>query len=403
MRIYLLLFILLLPSVFAQEITSSLYQEIYQPGETLQLEFTTSNLVSEPSTANIKLFDSLNNEIKVAPFLLKIKPDNYFVYFDLPENLADGSYRLVLNKLKVNVDGVLKEVNHEINFNLTKKTSIVSISPAVFILNKDSELQVQLNNKGPLVAVELTTSDFIKHPYTGSEQLTGFSSRKFYFDADLTGIVYNTKGYININYSNESYAIPVFIITGSLEPIQAFEFITELTSLSRTLNKKEEVRGGLGIRNRLNEDLKDVYFELTGNLNEIIKLNITHVQAFESQSIINELFIINKDKNPQLDSYLGNFIVKSEQYSASFPIYIQFREESEIPREEVKTIKEEPVKEQELFALPPPVPVSIEPESKLGFYLIILVLLVVAAIIYKLSRKSKQKKSFKEYLSTIKR
>lgn len=400
MKIYLLLFALLLPSALAQEITSNLYQEVYQPGETLQLEFAVKDLAVEPSTSNVKLFDSSNNEIKVAPFLLKADP-NYFVYFDLPENLPDGSYKVVLNKLKVDSANFLKEVNHEINFNLIKKTSIVSVNPAVFIINKDSELQIQLNNKGPLVAVEVTSSDFIKHPYTKSEQLTGFSSRKFYFDADLEGIIYNTKGYININYSNESYTIPVFVITGSSEPIQAFEFITELNSLSRTLNKKEELSGGLGIRNRLNEDLKDVYFELTGNLNEIIKLNINHVQSFKSQSIINEQFEINEDKNPQLDSYIGNFIVKSGQYSASFPIYIKFRTDSEIIKEiEPITEKQE---EQDLFALPPPIPVSIKQESKSGLYLTILVLLIVAAIIYKLSRKEKQKKSFKEYLSGIKR
>lgn len=400
MKRYLILFALLLPSVFAQEITSNIYQEVYQPGETFQFEFSAKNLASEPSTANIKLFDSSNNEIKVAPFLLKID-QNYFVYFDLPENLADGSYKVVLNKLKVDVDNVLKEVNHEINFNLNKKTSIISISPAVFVLNKESELQVQLNNKGPLVAVELTTSNFIKHPYTQSEQLTGFSSRKFYFDVNLKEIVYNTKGYIHINYSNESYTIPIFVITGSSEPIQAFEFITELTSLSRTMNKVEELSGGLGIRNRLNEDLKDVHFELTGNLNEIIKLDITYVQSFKSQSIINEKFEINKDKNPQLESYAGNFIVRSGQHSASFPIYIKFRPDSDIPKEEVKPT--EKPKEKELFALPQPIAVSSKPESKSGLYLTILILLIVAAMIYKLSRNEKQKKSFKEYLSSIKR
>ncbi len=400
MKICLLLFALLLPSVFAQEITSNLYQDVYQPGETLQLEFTVKDLAAEPSTANIKLFDFSDNEIKVAPFLIKTD-QNYFVYFDLPENLQDGSYKVVLNKLKIDSANFLKEVNHEINFNLTKKTSVVSINPAVFIINKDSELQIQLNNKGPLVAVELTSSDFIKHPYTKSEQLTGLSSRKFYFDADLEGIIYNTKGYININYSNESYTIPVFVITGSSEPLPAFEFITELTSLSKTLNKKEELSGGLGIRNVLNEDLKDVYFELTSNLNEIIKLNITHLPLLKSQSIINEFFEINKDKNPKLDSYTGNFIVKSGKYSASFPIYIKFIADSEIPKE-VEPIKETE-KEQELFSLPPPVPVSTKQESKSGLYLIILVLLIVAAIIYKLSRKEKQKKSFKEYLSGIKR
>ena len=401
MKGYLILFALLLPSVFAQEINSNLYQEVYQPGETLQLEFAVKDLAAEPTTANIKLLNSLNNEVKVAPFLLKIE-QNYFIYFDLPDNLEDGSYKVVINKLKIYSEKVLKEVNHEINFNISKKTSIVSINPAILILNKDSkELQVQLNNKGPLVAVELSTSDFINHPYTKSEQLTGLGQRKFYFYADLKNIDYNTKGYINVSYSNESYTIPVFVITSSSEPIHAFEFITELTSLSKTLNKKEELSGSLGIRNRLNEDLKEVYFELTGNLNEIIKLNITYLPLLEAQSIINERFEINKDKNTSGESYIGNFIVKSGQYSSYFPIYIQFLEEQEPPKE-VKTTKEQS-KEHELFTLPPPTPVSTEPESKLGLYLTILVLLIVAAIIYKLSRKEKQKKSFKEYLSTIKR
>ena len=399
MKIHLILFVLLLPSVFAQEITYSLYQEIYQPGETLQLEFAVKDLATEPSTSNVKLFDNSNNEIKVAPFLLKTQ-ENYFVYFDLPENIADGSYKVLLTKLKVGVDNVLKEINHEINFNVSKKTAIVSVSPAVFIINKDSELQIQLNNKGPLVAVELTSSNFIKHPYTKSEQLTGLSSRKFYFDANIKDISYNTKGFININYSNESYTIPVFIITGSTQQIQAFEFITELTSLSRTLNRNEELSGGLGIRNLLNEDLKDVYFELTGNLNDIIKLSVNYVPSFQSQSIINQRFEINKDKNPELESYAGNFIVRSEQYSASFPIYIKFRPEDIVIKEPL--IEEKP-KEQELFALPPPIPVSTKPESKSGLYLTILVLLIVALIVYKLSRKEKQKKSFKEYLSGIKR
>lgn len=303
---------ILAAAVYAQEqVKLNLADQTYSPGETIQLEILTQNPEVEPSASNLRLFDSNNREVKVAPLLTKVTENYYYAYFDLPESLTSGEYKIVLSDLRFNINNTLKEVSSETKFNVLVSKPTLSIKPALFIVDKDTkELQLRITNKDSTTQISFSTSDFIKHPYEKPETLSGLTSRKFYFNLDLKNIAQDTQGFINLSYENESYSIPVFVFIG----LQA---VAE-TSLPTEVKPVEE----------------------------------TPVQPAET------------------------------------------------PKTQPPATKTE---EEELFKLPPPVPVTREPESKLGLYLTIFVIVVIAAIIYKLTRKEKQKKSFKEYLSAIKR
>ena len=315
-KIHILFIMFILASaVYAQEqVKLNLADQTYSPGETVQLEILTQDPEVEPSASNLRLFDSNSNEVKVAPLLRKIKKDNYYFYFDLPDSLTFGEYKLVLSNLRFKINNTLIEVSSETKFNVEASKPTLSIKPALFLADKNTkELELQLTNKDLTTPLLFSTSDFIKHPYEKPEILSGLTSRKFYFNLDLKDIIYDTQGFINLSYENKSYSIPVFVFTG-LQTIVETE-----TSLPIEVDSVEE----------------------------------TPVQ------------------------------------------------QAEIPKTQPTLTETE--EEEELFKLPPPVTVTREPESKLGLYLTIFAIVVIAAIIYKLTRKEKQKKTFKEYVSTIKR
>lgn len=305
---------ILATAVYAQEqVKLNLADQTYSPGETIQLEILTQDPEVEPSASNLKLFDSNNREVKVAPLLTKITKNYYYAYFNLPDYLTSNEYKIVLSDLRFNINNTLKEISSEIKFNVALSKPTLSIKPALFLVDKDTkELQLQVTNKDLTTQISFSTSDFIKHPYEKPETLAGLTLRKFYFNLDLKNITHDMQSFINLSYENESYSIPVFVSIGLQAVVE-----TE-TSLPSEVNPVEE----------------------------------TPVQPAET----------SKTQPPA---------TKTE--------------------------------EEELFKLPPPVPVTIEPESKLGLYLTIFVIVIIAAIIYKLTRKEKQKKSFKEYLSAIKR
>lgn len=400
------LFTLLTVAAEAQPVSLNLASQTYLAGETVQLEIFTQDLEVEPKASNIKLVDETSKQIRIAPLFNKIEKNHYYAYFDLPLSLAEGNYTIILDNLRFKINNVLKEVSSEIKFEVRLGTPIITIKPALFIADKSSrELEIRVTSKDT-TQLKLETSNFIKHPYEREEVLTAATTRIFYFNLDLKDLVYDTRGFINITYENESYSIPIFVSIGAKqeEPeIKALEFTTQTTKIERTLRRDEDVSGSLGIKNLLNKTLDDIYFELTGNLNEIIELNLTYKESLAPGEIVHESFLVNQEKNPDYNYYSGEFRVRSNGYAISLPITIEFEEVLEEPTPQPK-IEEEPKKQQEeLFQLPPPIPFEREEPSKVGLYMTILVIVILAAIIYKLSRKEKEKKTFKEYISTIKR
>ncbi len=311
-NIFFIIFILA-TAVYAQEqVRLNLAGQTYSPGETVQLEILTQDPEVEPSASDLELFDSNSNEIRVAPLLTKIMKNNYYAYFDLPDFLTAGEYKIALSDLRFKINDTLREVSSEIKFNVEVSKPTLSIKPALFLVNKDTrELQLQITNKDFTTQISFLTSDFIKHPYERQETLAGLTSRKFYFN--LENITQDTQGFINLSYENKSYSLPIFVFTG--------------------LQTKVETEASLPV-----ESVEE-----------------TTVQPAETRI------------EPAL----------------------------------TEPTQAEP--EEELFKLPPPVPVITEPESKLGLYLTIFVIVVIAAIIYKLTKKEKQKKTFKEYISKLKR
>ncbi|MDP4012789.1 MAG: hypothetical protein Q8R00_04260 [Candidatus Nanoarchaeia archaeon] len=406
MKLSLLAVVFILCSTFVNAnliilVTSS---DIYLSEETVQLEIFVQNPEVQPTASNIRLLDLEDNLIKVAPLFNKIESNHYYAYFDLPK-LNEGNYKIQLYGLKFKVDNVLKEISEELIINVTKGTPTLSIKPGFFSLeNKPKELELQLITKDEKVEVNFETADSLKHPYSQKETVIKESSRKFFFQFTPLGQTYNSKIYINLSYSNESYSIPIFVITGleKIETKETFEFLSEVQKISKTLDKSQEISGTLGIKNILNETLNNIRFELSDELKEIIILNLTEKDSLQPSEIINILFIINKNKNPSKLKYVGDFKVISGSNSKSFPIEIGFNEEvPETINKSVESQKETP-KELELFKLPPPIQVEKKQESKLGLYLVIIITILFAYIIYKLTRKQKQKKSFKEYITKIK-
>lgn len=418
----LFLFILFFISinVFAQQslIEISLLKENYLPAETLQTEiFLNQDPERELAVTNIFLRDNSNQNIKIAPIFTEIEKNHYFVYFDLPQDLEEGSYSFTVEKVLFKKDNILTEVIETKIFNLTKEDlPILAIKPAVIVVDVENpKFEIKVENKGDIpIGFTIETTEKILHLYKTPITLQASRSRTFKFTINTSEIKENLKENLVINYSR-SYTIPIYIFKEKIEEveekeIETIKFITELSYLEKTIEKDLTLKGALKFQNLLNETLHDLNFKLTGNLADIVRLNLTYLEKIEAGETLEQYIWINEEKNPQQEKYFGEFVLTTtEGYSATFPIYIDVEIEKpveEVPEiEEVEEIPEE--KEEEIsfefFPTEPEEEIEIEEEkrSKVGIVVGVLAILIILIVILFSKRKKPTPKTFKEYVSEV--
>ena len=144
MKKILILLLILLPIVNAQDITISLSKNNYYQHETLQAEILVNLSLAERITAsNFALLDKKNSTIPVPIFLEEISNNHYFIYFNLPK-LSNDTYYFSVKDVKYN-DVVLKKLSESKEFYLNDQNSI-SIYPAIF--NKLNSTTLKITNHG---------------------------------------------------------------------------------------------------------------------------------------------------------------------------------------------------------------------------------------------------------------
>ncbi len=421
---YLLLIIFLIELQFslAQEdfIKIELLRNELSAGETLQAVVTLNNPQRELSLQNIKLYHN-QEEIKISPLFIKHN-NNYYIYFDIPESedVKEGIYALSAEKILFLDQGILKEISKSINFSVSKNTEeILSIKPAFFI-NPGEEFAIKIKNKGESVYVNILTPDIIKNFYTQDQLVQENTERPFRFL--VTGEPSKKEERIVIEYFNKKYEIPiVFDVEEKISPEIPITFLTDAKIINKTIRKNQTLKGPLKFKNMINETLYNITFSLTGNLNEIIKLNFTTLKELWANQGAEQFIWINFDKNPGYQKYGGNIILEIFSYKLAMPVEIYIQEESEeIEEEEIfeeekemggeiekegKQEDEEKVTE-DIFDFNSTGETYEEKtkEKKLMQKIFIIIIVLIAILIY-LVKKSKpiQKITFKDYVSVIER
>lgn len=372
--------ILLLPTVvLAQEI--NFLQESHIPKETLQAEILIPNLVSELSSKNIKITDESDNEIKIGFLLKKLTEEYYFIYFDLPENLQDGSYNLIIKDITYNENNILREepVSNKFKINSSIQRDLITIQPGI--------LEFKTTTPYQKLIIENKESKTITLPITTSNELIKVSSEEIIIPANSQKeiTVYTekleegTKEFITL----ANYQIPVWVLEGiPITERGVFSFSIEdekeimLDKLSADLFKNQIAYEDIFIKNNLNETLTDISIFLTDDLKSIIELDTIFVKELKPNEKITEYFLVNSKRDPKFPSYSGDLIVKTNGYEEKLPITITIiQEETQISEEPEKIIHNLQEEKDKTIK-------RIEEKTSIYFFITIIGIILLFIIVY---------------------
>lgn len=389
MKFFLLILFLALSfptSTLAQEIT--FLQDAYKQGETLQAEILIPNLVSEIISKNIIIKDSSNKEIKLGFFLKKISNEFYFIYFDLPLYITDGDYTLELKDLLYKEAGILKEISTSKKFkvNSSIQRHLLTIEPAIFKFEpKTPYLKLRVKNKeSKTLSLSISSTSELIHTSKTELLIPPNSQESIKVYVDLEKIERGTKEFLNIAH----YQIPIWIldefpILTTKEKILSFSIIENekeviLEELNAELNQNQVVYENIFIKNLLNKSLYNLQVSLTGNLGDIVDLNLTFIPEIEPYGKIEEYILINKKKSPKFDLYKGTLLIKNENYSLEFPIILNIIKEK-LDEKETKEPKRIQLTKKTLEEKP-----KEETDGKFPFYFIMTItgIIILLVIIY---------------------
>lgn len=403
MKKLLILVLILLPSVYAQDITITLSKDIYYQHETLQADVIINLSLAEKITAsNFVLIDKNNKTIPVTLFLEEISNNHYFVYFDIPKLEKDNYYFLV--KDVKYLDNILKKTSRSKEFYLDNVTSI-SIYSAIF--NRLNSTILRITNYNNPINITLTADEI-------NLSKTFLLEKIFNIALDLPKNIDNFN--IRIDYGDRFYLIPVITYkeiiikeTKDKEPLIYTQPPSNSLILLNSsfgnyfkdkiiLTKNSFAEGPFYVKNTWAYAINNIEFKLTRNLNEIARLNLTFIPEIKSEEILTQYIWVNENQNPSKLKYSGNIEVKPEQGNLILlPLEVIFSEEkieNNITKEEKidlnKTFfnqtKQETITKEE------------KTDKNIIIATIILVLILLSIFIYFLFKKSSKKKDFEEFL-----
>ncbi|GEM_PF-1256168 len=328
-----LLFVLVASSVYAQELSLidvAPLSDVLAPGEVYQATITLQNPITSLTKQKITLYSQDNKVVKqpVAPFLIPLGNNHYWMYFEVPFSTLDGTYDLRIEDQSFLVNGALQVVPYEREVTITTSSPAISLTPGVIILPfentgsftvtaKAQDVQTVLNFAGP---------EYISHAYLTEQTLAPNVQRTFTFTYDTSAVMSDT---LLFTSGTKQWSIPL-VIEGWEAPIlvddnaigEVITFAVPGGLLEREVSNDKTLQGLLFMHNSLPEALGPITFELTGNLASIIQLNPEQVQSVDASADFSVMVMINANKNPQETVYAGSLIVSSGAYESILPISV---------------------------------------------------------------------------------
>jgi len=326
---------------------------------------------------------------------LNQEPDNYvsaFAAYGLDElNVKDYL------KDKTNLNVLNSGLILYLLFNDERNLPSISINPG--IVNKLNMFSLNIKNNGDPIDIEIIAPNF-----------TGLPSNVL-LETELNYILSGEESYnIEIVYGNYSYLIPVLAenVTESLILLPPSKdsivllYVPEI--VNETLLFDDKVKDSIFFKNNWGFSLHNISFVLTGNLNEIIRLDKYNYGVIEANETLEQIMWINEDKNPG-EEYSGYLIVTSEEGTfVSLPIILYFTlNEEEITMEsDLEDVEEENVTGEEDVGGDDDKGGD-EKKSKAWLWIIPLVLIVIIGVVLFFFRGGKEVKTFDQYIKGVNR
>lgn len=330
-----LLFVIffVLGSVSGFSLDINLAKDAYSVGETLQAEILIDGKLEEDLTvSNVKL-DCSGNFIDVAPSLFKIEEDHYYSYFDLGGRLGNCSF--VLKDILYYESGFLERDSFEKNFELTGfNGSVITVSPAgarISDFSTEGSFEVYLENPYSLESINVSLGSSAEFIDLSEDSLLissgGFKSFNVYISELL--VQENKKEEITLSYDGKDIILPIWIFYGGSVTLEnessvdspLLEFVMDVDSINVSLNRSNDLKGYIAIKNS-GSDLSLIRFELTGNLGEVIDLQTSEMDSFDSGDLFKQYLFVNQNKDAMPGNYSGSLRVVYGAGLIEYPIFI---------------------------------------------------------------------------------
>jgi len=385
--------------------TLTISRDSYASKETLQAEFIVNiDLANQVTTSNFFLTDEFSESIPLAIFMERISKNYYIIYFNIPE-LSYGKYNFEARDVRYIEDDILKQFSVKKTFMLLNQSLdniSVSVKPGVIL--EDGKLEIINNNLEP---VNIT----IEAPLN-----MNLSKKLILNDRITLNVKLEEKDYfIKIIYANKNYLIPVLAKNISKNetiiilnpPANSIIFLN--SSLGDKFPKEINIEANktiynpLYIKNNWNFPLSNLSFTLTGNLKEILTLDKFNFDEIQANGVLEQIVIINENKNLSKDRYKGAIVVSSKEGTISY-LNLDFNivmEELDIIKNETKTIDVTYYN----FSNVNQTSNKVKEEKKGSTFIkIFIILLVLATIIYFIfKRKIRKEETFGEHFYKFKK
>lgn len=371
------------------------YYKDLAPGETYQAEYS-FNIA--PRIKNIYIIRPNNATFTPGPIFSRLDGEEY-IYFYIPTDFVKGEYRLIIKSQHI-INGILKELVYEENFTISEYPGLRIKTPLIRIEDKEfkvgiSNLANQIINVKPLKNnFSIAFRDFLELRYFEEKDLIYKVIRS---DFDLE--------YLEIDSGFKLYKVPV--IGGKIkeikpkeeikhiieEPEEAKELIKFLTKgeMINVSIKSMESKSGF-VKFEALDNISDVEVFLSGNVKEIVNLNISDI----GNLLKNQEYYVSLEINKKRDAFPGfydgflNILYKSG--SANMGVYVN------VLGEVTKEVEKKP--EIEELPIAPLVKPKVEKKAKPidVRYLIVafLILGIIVYIFYSIGKRPYKPKSVKE-------
>lgn len=417
-----LVLLFVIPTVLA-DITIGPNKQTYSEKETVIFKANVNfNLVEDLKFTDLKIVDVNNNEVAIAGELKKLNKNLYFGYFEIPDLITNGKYKIRFKDIKYTENNELKNSNFETEIDISdNKNNVLSVTPGISVIKIEKldqpKLNFKLKNNGQnIVDITFNTAGDFLSVEKNNLKINPDEIKYINVNTNVRGVEKEQfEGLLNVNYGNTSMKIPIYLTRGELKVED--KPTNETTNLNVNVTTPNEPQlGNASIefdfeRNTVNEVKLDVdpnrtindllYFKntgdtkltgikvsLSGGLDEVVSAIIQEGNELESGTI----GIINFTINPNLNigrNYEGEITISSDQ---NINTAMKFKLAALI-EQKVTLFKKPEIEESQDVRITTPVDTleDVKEESKGWIWLTLLAIItILGAFVYSFYKKSKR-------------
>ncbi|HLC74123.1 MAG TPA: hypothetical protein VJH20_05820 [Candidatus Nanoarchaeia archaeon] len=408
--LYILVLFFAVDIVHSQNLIDSFnYREVYAAGETVQFEVVFDGILDkELGYSNLKLVNNVGSKINVQFNVEEINSSKYFVYFNLPNNLNEGTYRFVIHNVDMFYNGEIYRVGFEDNFTVAKSNYSIAIDPAFISLQNPISYFNIRNNKNNAVNLLI----FGEHLIFETSNLTLGKLKDEDIQFMATKNIYGDTEII-IEYGDMLYKIPILVLYRELQnnstivtpnlnisnitvANKSVIFVEGSNIINLSLFTNETISAPLRFYNNGNVDIKDLKVVVSEEISDLLVVNQS---IFKSVKVGHFAFFevyLNKYLMAEPGNYKGTIKLVSDVENDVIFVYLNYKtSEKQLP---IKGNRTENYNQTNKTTVVGPIK---EKSKNLKIIIFIGALIIAFTIIIFFGRKNKPKdakKNFSYYL-----